>query len=185
MTRTDKEWRGIASSLALVHRRAIGGKEEMPARVDPTFASDPTGRGFLNRGVPLFPRQTIEFLLNHRALKGHQKPTRGLSRFRCTSSALGGLPSGRPAGARDLAPSLVLSLVFGIGTYLEIGSWKFPSLGARVASQGLSRPGGQPRTIAPVFGLRATPGPGRGRKITGGGRAGDFTTEDTGRGKKS
>jgi hypothetical protein len=50
-TRTDNEWRGFASSTvlvaAIVHRRAIGGKEEMPARFDPTFASDLTGRGFV------------------------------------------------------------------------------------------------------------------------------------------
>jgi hypothetical protein len=45
------EWRGFASSTvlvaAIVHRRAIGGKEEMQARFDPTFASDLTGRGFV------------------------------------------------------------------------------------------------------------------------------------------
>jgi hypothetical protein len=33
------------SSPAIVHRRALGGKEEMPARFDPTFAADLSGRG--------------------------------------------------------------------------------------------------------------------------------------------
>jgi hypothetical protein len=69
----------------------------------------------------------------------------------------------------QITNTLVLSLVFGfwflnIGTYLEIGSWKFPSLGPRITltsecARGRGRPAPSPQPPLEEGFLRGRGGP--------------------------